>query len=94
MTEIELIANGFVPEQRDGQEAPVFVKKQMLFQFPYAGEHMIDGEYLLKEDEAIMEVVVGGTVTFKVPRAEYQEGPWAVTSDEGRGLLNDAVGVI
>ncbi len=86
-----LLAGGFVPTTHPGQTGEFLTKRTLVEDLPYAREHMVDGSYIRASFEAITEVTPQGDVNFYIPDSEYVEGPYALASDEGLALVNDAL---
>lgn len=87
----ELKAHGFVEATYEGKDGVSLVKKRKVEDFPYAKEHMVDNEYIYGDSDAFMEVTPDGCIKFVIPDSDYIEGPVALDSEEGSGLLKDAL---
>jgi hypothetical protein len=91
MEKAELLKHGFVERTYPGQEGVFLVKEAEVWDFPYAREHIADGERVYGASLAKMEITPDGDIQFTVEDAFYIEGPYPIASDEGQGLLKDAL---
>ena len=91
MEQAKLIAGGFVRTTYPRQEGEFLTKKVLVSQMPYANEHLVDGDFIHADMEAVTELVPDGTVQLSIAGADYVEGPHPVGSEEGIALLNDAL---
>jgi hypothetical protein len=90
MNKQELLKHGFVEQTYQGQEGTYLVKKGKAEHFPYAREHMVGAEVTAYSD-AVMEITPKNEIQFYVPYDDYLEGPYPLDSEEGQGLLKDAI---
>jgi hypothetical protein len=91
-----LIAGGFVPVRYDGQEGEFLTRHSKVHDLPYAREHLVDGDYIDAEMSCCTEIIppdANGVVRvqFSISEADYMEGPWEISTDEGQALLKDAL---
>ena len=89
---IDLKTQGFIERRYPGKDGVFLVKAGQVQDFPYAREHIaLSHDSVGLYDSAEMEVCPAGTVVFRVPSAEYVEGPFALDTEEGLTLLKDGL---
>lgn len=91
MNREQLIAAGFVPTARDRQQGESLCKTLRVDQMPYVKAHMVATGEFLDHEVAVTEVTPDGNVVLTVPTSDYVES-YPLDSEEGRGLLKDALG--
>jgi hypothetical protein len=91
MDKAELLEHGFIEKTYPDQGGTFLVKEAKVRDFPYAREHIADGERVYGASLAKMEVTPDGNIQFRVEDAIYIEGPYPIASEEGQGLLKDAL---
>lgn len=89
---IDLKTQGFIERRYPDKDGVFLVKAGQVQDFPYAREHIaLSHDSVGLYDCAEMEVCPAATVMFRVPSADYVEGPFALNTDEGQSLLKDAL---
>lgn len=91
ITLFNLLESGFFPKKYEGQSGEFLTKTVMVELMPYASKHVVDNDYITGNMMATTEVIPNGNVQLYIGDADYLEGPYAFNSDEGQGLLKDAM---
>lgn len=86
-----LIDAGFKPTRYEGQEGEFLAKVVKVERMPYAGEHLVDNDFIYGDMDAVTEVTPDSRVQLFVADVDYVEGPWPLDSEEAQALLRDAV---
>ena len=87
----ELITAGFLLVKYEGQNGDFLSKTVKAEDMSYAGEHLVDSDYIYGDMLATTEVTPDNKVQLSIMDADYVEGPVDFESEEGQFLLKDAV---
>lgn len=89
ITPEKLTAAGFAETfyEHDRESGAFYVKRLPAGQVPYARDSLIDGDFIMDDDEVVIEVTPDQSVQMVVPAADFVVEPVPVGSDEGRDML-------